>query len=506
MSGLIDGPRGLQNVPPRIRSTVPPAEGRLTRRPAGWLTGHLRLTSALVVAALAAGCATRPPALATDTLPATPSAWAQPVPAGTAELASWWRVFGDPALSGLIADAMAANTDIAVATANLRQARAAREQATGALWPSLSAGVNAKRGRSANDVETNTVTGSLDAAWELDLFGATRAGVSAQGALERASAATLSATRVSVAAEVALAYVDLRAAQAREAVARANLASQEETLQITRWRVQAGLANAIDAEQATTAAEQTRAQIPTLAKAAAQSAHALAVLTGRTPEALLQPLAAVPATAASAIPQAGEQLAIAIPAQVLRQRPDVAAAEAKLRAAADKVGQADAARLPSLNLSATLAWTGVTLGTAGSAAAAQTLIASLSQPIFQGGALQAAVAGREAELSAAQANYRAQVLQALKDVEDALAGLSAARERLATLQRAGESARNASLLATQRNAAGLIDFVTVLDTQRTLLNVQDSIASARAELASAQVRLYKALGGGWTETLAETRP
>lgn len=469
------------------------------------LAGRLGLTSALVAAALAAGCATRPQVQPPASLPATPTAWAQPVPAGSAALASWWRVFNDPVLPGLIDDAMAANTDIAVATANLRQARAAREQAAGALWPSLSAGLGGRSARSAANSETNTVTGSLDAAWELDLFGATRAGVSAQGALERASAATLAATRVSVAAEVALAYVDLRAAQAREAVARANLASQEETLQITRWRVQAGLANAIDAEQATTGVEQTRAQVPNLAKAAAQSTHALAVLTGRTPGALRQTLAAPADAAASAIPQAGEQLAVAIPAQVLRQRPDIAASEARLLAAADKVAQADAARLPSLNLSATLAWTGATLGTAGSAAAAQTLLASLSQPLFRGGALQAAVAGREAELDAAQANYRAQVLQALKDVEDALAGLSAARERLATLQRAGESARNASLLATQRHAAGLIDFATVLDTQRSLLNVQDNITSARAELASAQVRLYKALGGGWTEPPAETR-
>ncbi len=472
------------------------------------LAGRLGLTSALVAATLATGCATRPaPPLAGD-LPPLPAAWAQPVPAGNtggADLAAWWRVFGDPVLSGLVADAMAANTDIAMATANLRQARAAREQAAGALWPSLGAGVSARGGRSASDVETNTVTGSLDAAWELDLFGATRAGVSAQGALAQASAATLAATRVSVAAEVALAYVDLRAAQAREAVARANLASQEETLQITRWRVQAGLANAIEAEQGATGVEQTRAQVPALAKAAAQSAHALAVLTGRTPDALRQAMAPSATRPEEAVPQAGEQLAVAIPAQVLRQRPDVAAAEAKLRAAAGRVAQADAARLPSLNLSATLAWTGATLGTAGGAAAAQTLIASISQPIFNGGALQAALAGREAELSAAQAAYRAQVLQALKDVEDALVGLAAARERLATLQRAGESAASASLLATQRHAAGLIDFATVLDTQRTLLTVQDGIASARAELASAQVRLYKALGGGWNPTPAETR-
>lgn len=468
--------------------------------------------------ALATGCAAPPSPPQRDARPPAPAAWTQPVPAGSAQLAGWWRVFGDPVLTGLVADAMAANTDIAVASSNLRQARAARDQAAGALWPSLGAGLSGRNARSAGNTDTNTVTGSLDAAWELDLFGATRSGVSAQGALAQASAATLDATRVSVAAEVALAYVDLRAAQAREAVARANLASQAESLQITRWRVQAGLANAIDAEQATTVAEQTRAQIPNLSRAAAQSAHALAVLTGRTPDALLQPLAVAgvgtttatavsdPVDTAAGIPHADEALAVAIPAQVLRQRPDVAASEARLRAAADKVAQADAARLPSLNLSATLAWTGATLGTAGGAAAAQTLIASLSQPIFQGGALRAAVAGREAEFAQAQARYRAQVLQALREVEDALAGLAAARERLATLQRAGESARNASLLATQRQAAGLIDFTTVLDTQRTLLNVQDSLTLARAELASAQVRLYKALGGGWRETPAETRP
>lgn len=469
-------------------------------RPPGPIALTFRAWLAATLACLmAAGCATAPAPQQAASVPATPSAWAQPVPQGQAALAQWWRVFGDATLSALVQDALAANTDVEVASANLRQARAVREQTGAALLPAVSVGANVQRAESGLPSASSSAAVSVDASWEVDLFGARRSAQGSAQALERASAATLAATRVSVAGEVALGYIDLRGFQVREQVARASLASQSETLQITRWRVQAGLASAVEGEQAATAVAQTEAQIPALHSAAAQSAHALAVLTGRPPGALLAALASEPV-----LPVAEGGLAVAIPARTLRQRPDVLAAEERLRSAAELVAQADARRKPSLTLQASLAWTGLTLGTVGSAAAVQTLLASVAQPLFDGGALNAALAQRQAELYAAQANYRAQVLLALREVEDALATLSAARGRLASLERAGESAQSAQLLATQRHAAGLIDFQTVLETQRTLLAVQDGIASAQVDLASAHVRLYKALGGGWRPDLVES--
>jgi outer membrane protein, multidrug efflux system len=216
------------------------------------------------------------------------------------------------------------------------------------------------------------------------------------------------------------------------------------------------------------------------------------VLTGRTPDTLAPRLAA-----AAPLPQPMSALAVAIPATVLRRRPDVLAAEAQLRAAAERVAQADAQRRPALAVAASLAWSGTTLGAVGSAAAARTLLASVVQPVFDGGLRDAQLAARQAQFAAAQASYRASVLKALQEVEDTLAALAAVREREAALERALDAARNAALLATQRHASGLIDFQIVLETQRTLLNVQDSVAVAQAELAADHVRLYKALGGGW---------
>jgi outer membrane protein, multidrug efflux system len=443
-------------------------------------------------AALLAGCSA-PGHLPAATPLAVPAQWAEPVPAGARSLAQWWGVFGDATLVELVEAALRSNTDIASAAANLRAARAARAEAAAGLWPTLTASLGAQRnGGGQRVVSGNLFDAELDAAWEADMFGATRHGVAAQEALERTSEATLAAVQVSVAAEVALAYLDLRSAQERVAVARENLASQEETLQISRWRQQAGLATSVEVEQAVTAVEQTRAQVPTLRAAAASASHALAVLAGEAPAALARRL-----SVAAAVPQPAADLAVAIPAAALRHRPDLLAAEQQLRAAAEQVAQADAQRLPAVSIAASLAWSGTSLGGLGSIAAARSLLASVQQPLLDGGLRRARLAGRQAQFDAAQAAYRASVLKALQEVEDALAALGAARERTGTLQRALEAARNAALLATQRHASGLIDFQVVLETQRTLLSVQDSLVAAQGELAADHVRLYKALGGGW---------
>jgi multidrug efflux system outer membrane protein len=458
----------------------------------------------LVLAAglLLGGCATTVPPIPAQAGVAVPMSWAQPVPAGSETLAAWWRVFDDPLLVELVEASQRANPSIAIARANVRQARANRAEAAASLWPSLSGSLGARHAGGGSAGTRTTVEFGVDAGWDADLSGANRHAVGAQDALVSAGTASLGAAQVAVAAEVALAYLDVRSAQVRAAVARENLASQQETLQISRWREQAGLANAIEVQQALGAAEQTRAALPLQEAAAAQAAHALAVLTGSTPAELLARVGAAPLL----LPQARQAVAVAVPASALRQRPDVQAAEQRLRAAAEQVGAADAARRPGLQLAAALAWSGATLGAAASGGAARSLLASLAQPLFDAGRLNARLEGRQAEFDAAGESYRASVLAALQEAEDALAGLAAGRKRLAALQVALEAARLAALLATQRHASGLIDFQTVLETQRTLLTVQEGVVVAQAQLAAGHVRLYKALGGGWQPQAPEVLP
>lgn len=299
--------------------------------------------------------------------------------------------------------------------------------------------------------------------------------------------------QVSLAAEVAVNYIELRGLQQRLQIALSNLASQQETLQIAQWRLQAGLTTSLVAEQARAAAEQTAAQIPALQSSLAQSRHSLAVLTGQPPAALNARL-----DATAMVPLPPDDLAWDIPAQTLRQRPDVRAAEHRVAAAAARVAQADAARYPDFSLSGTLGLRALTVGalTAGNAVTSS-LAAGVTAALFDGGAARAQVRSQEAALEQVRVAYEATVLAALKDVEDALVALQGNRERLQRLQAAADAAANAALMAQQRYASGLIDFATVLETQRTQLSAQDSVATTVASVAADHVRLYKALGGGW---------
>lgn len=440
-----------------------------------------------------AGCAAVPPPVAAPAV-ALPADWSAdagrqaPTP-----LAAWWRRFDDPLLADLVADALAANTDLRAARAVLRQARALRDATAAALYPALTGSASVQR-RAVGDAPPADAFGAgLDASWEIDVFGRIRSGVAAADADVRASAATLAETRVSLAAEVALAYLQLRGAQSRLAIARANLASQEDTLQIARWRAQAGLGTSLEVEQQRAATEQTRASLPPLATTAAQSAHALAVLTGRAP-ADLDALVAD----ARPVPRPGDELALAFPAETLRQRPDVRAAEARVEAAASRVAQAEAARRPAFHLSGSLGLSALTLAGLGAApAAAASLLAGVTAPLFDGGALRAQARSQQAALDQAAIGYEAAVRAALQEVEDTLVALRNDRRRLAVQRDAAEAAGNAALLARQRYDSGLVDFQTVLDTQRTLLGVQDAVAVSEANASADHVRLYKALGGGW---------
>jgi multidrug efflux system outer membrane protein len=450
-------------------------------------------------AAALSGCANLSPT--TDpALPAinVPPAWSAG-PAVTAAavdpaaLARWWQRFGDAALTTLVSQALQANPSVKSAQAALLQARALADVQRAGLGPTLGVSASAQRSQSGQQGASHRYQAGFDASWEPDIFSGNRNAAQASLADAQASAAGLANVQVSLAAEVAVGFINLRGLQARLAIARSNLATQVETAQIARWRAQAGLASSLDVEQAVTAAEQTQAQIPALETSVLQALHGLAVLSGQAPGALHAALGEI-----APIPPAPADLALAFPADTLRQRPDVRAAERRINAAQARVAVADAARYPSLRLSGSLGLSALTLGSlTGGAAALNSLLASVSAPLFDAGANQAQLRAQQAALEQARLAYAAVVLGALQDMEDALVALRGDRERLVHLQAASQAAANAELLARQRYSSGLIDFATVLSTQRNLLAAQDSVASTQASLSADHVRLYKALGGGW---------
>ncbi len=446
---------------------------------------------------------------------AVPAAWAEgDAPAAgslepqAAALARWWLRFDDAQLADLVHSALQANPRVQGALAALRQAQALRDVAAAGLWPVVGGTASAQRGTAGGSSTGSNFKLGVDADWGIDVFGARRAGVDAAQATAAAGEASLGDVQVQIAAEVALNYILLRTAQLRVQIAADNLASQEETLQITRWRQQAGLVTALQTEQARAAVEQNRAQLPALQTSIVQTGHALAVLAGQPPAAWPARLATAAAPAGgSAVPQLREEPGLSVPAQALRQRADVRAAEHQVAAALARVGQAQAQRRPSFAIGGTLGLGAATVGALGnSSAVLGSLLASVTLPIFDGGALRAQVRVQQAALAQAGQAYRAAVLAALQQVEDALVALRGDRLRLASLQLAADAASTAALLARQRYGSGLIDFQTVLDTQRTQFAALDGVASATADVSSGQVRLFRALGGGWPSDLALQTP
>jgi NodT family efflux transporter outer membrane factor (OMF) lipoprotein len=457
-------------------------------------------------ALLMAGCASGPADGKRPAQADLPGAWsAAPSSESATSLAAWWQRFNDPLLTQLVTDALRANTSVLGAEAALRQARALRDVSAAGLQPTLGSSASVQRNRSGGNTSSastsNVFQAGLDAGWELDIFGGQRSAVAASDATARASAASLGDVQVSVAAETALSYITLRGAQVQRATATDNLASQRQTLQITEWRVQAGLLSTLEAEQARAAAAQTKALLPTLQTTVQQAAFALAVLTGRPPAALValvDPPADAPGYAPAPVPQPAGALALSLPADTLRQRADVRAAEQQVLAAQSRVAQADAARWPSFRLGGSLGLSALSFSALSTGAAVTgSLLASVSLPLWDGGAARAQVRAQQAALDQTRSTYRGTVLLALQDVENALVALRNDRLRAVSLQDAARAATNAATLARQRYSSGLVDFQTVLETQRSQLSAQDSLASISANVSADNVRLYKALGGGW---------
>lgn len=471
---------------------------------------------------LLAGCTVgpdyRPPSLSELKVPAAFNA-AAPAPAEV-DLARWWTGFRDPVLTQLVERSLAANLDIEEAGARLRQARASLRGTRGQALPTIGASGSATRSIGRDDRsfvdpgsgttissggDTTVFRAGIDAAWEADLFGGIRRDIEAARADTQASEDNLHFTQLSVASEVGLNYLDARLAQTRLRIARENLAAQDETLRIVGWRVQAGLVSSLDLEQARQLRAQTAASIPALENGYAQAVNRIAVLLGEAPG-TITPLMAQ----AAPIPLA--PAAVAIPAEVLQRRPDVAAAERSLAAETARIGVATAELYPALRLSGSFSGSATSLADLPSAAIGN-LVSSITAPIFQGGRIRAAIEGQRASADAALAAYRRSVLTALEDVENALTALAAAERREREVNIAAAASRNAVVLARSQYRAGLIDFQALLESERSLLSTEDNSASARADRAAATVQLYKALGGGWqaapippTATASATRP
>lgn len=451
----------------------------------------------LVGACWLAGCAQLPSRPeAAELVRSVPAAWQgldeSGLPIGAAQdPARWWEGWDDPALTAWVQAALQANTDLRAALAALAQARAARDAAQAATLPTVEASMRARR--QANESTAGHVwSAGLDASWELDVWGRRAAALSAGEADLRASAATLAWTRVALAAEVALAYFDWWSARERLLAAEQSLAAQNDSVQLTAWRVQAGLATQQDLDSARAALEQTRASVAALRAAQRQAQHALALLAARPPgETLAEPRRAPPQ------PPIGWTLPA--PAQVLTQRPDVAAAQARLQAAAARLQQAEAAQRPTLTLSGSLSWQAPRVSDLfDPAALTRQLVASWVASWFDGGQRAAQRRQQEAVLEQARAALEGALLAALRDVENALVAVAAERARVQHLQAAEAAAESALRQATQRHRAGLSDLRTLLDAQRTWLAVRSERIGAQAQLAAAHVRLAKALGGGWS--------
>ncbi|MCP1470958.1 NodT family efflux transporter outer membrane factor (OMF) lipoprotein [Sphingobium sp. OAS761] len=467
-----------------------------------WISG-----TALLLSACAAGPDYRHPQPASLGVPLAYSA-GDGAPVSDADLARWWTRLNDPVLSGLIDAAIANNLDIVQAQARLRQARESLRQANASLLPQVSgsgsAGKNYRSQGGGTRVDDNgnvistgasnwssTYSLGANASWQIDLFGElSRSREAARAALE-GSGYDLATVRMTMIAELVTNYVQARQAQAQLRIARESQAIQQDNYQIAGWRLQAGLVSSLDEQQAKAQLAQTNAAIPQLEAGLKSSLNRIAVLTGQAPGEATRALE-VPAP----IPVAPTRIATGIPADTLRQRPDVRSAERALAAATARIGVAQAQLYPSLGISGNIGTTAnafsdlFSLITGG-------VFANVAQTIFDGGRLASQVRAQKAATDAAFAAYKQSVLGALEDVENAMASLSSARSRKVEFATALEASNNAAILARSQYQAGLIDFLTLSSSETTLLNARNSLAAAQADEVLAIAQLYNALGGGW---------
>lgn len=433
-----------------------------------------------------------------------PATWSDTAATDEAPPVRWWQTFGDPTLDSLVERAAAHNVDRKVALARVTEARALADVARGGARPSVDASASYARERlSGNTPQGSFLSGEhdafragIDAAWEIDLFGRNARAIEAAEANVDAARGRSRAVLVSLLAEVARTYVELRGAQRDIQLVNDSLTLSRDTLELNRARFDAGLASELDVARAQSFVSSTEAQLPALDARVRQSIHRLGILLGEQPSALVDELAQ-PAD----IPAPAAELTAGVPSQLARRRPDIDVAERELASATALQGQAVAELFPRLTLTGSFGQQSEKLGDLLDAQSRSWSIGpNLAAPIFHGGALRASVRAQEARVEQARLQYRQTVLIALQEVEDALAAWTHEVERLRALELAEKSDARAVELSSELYERGLADYFDVLDAQRTQLATRSDVARARVTLASAAIALYKALGGGWEDT------
>lgn len=412
-------------------------------------------------------------------------------------LASWWSTLNDPTLTSLIEGAIAGNLDLRQARARIREARARRGAAGAERFPSLDASGSIRRSRGSEQTSTGQTQelydAAFDASWELDVFGGVRRSVEAKDADLQASEEDLRDILVSLLAEVAVNYVDVRSFQSRIAIAEANLQTQRETYEIVTARFQAGLTTELDLEQARYNMEQTRSQIPTLRIALEQAKNRLAILQGQSPG-IVNPVLSDP----KPIPVTSIDVAVGVPADILRQRPDIRRAERNIAAETARVGVITAELYPKFTLTGSIGLEALSLqNLLRTGSRTWGIGPSLTWNIFDAGRIQQNIEAQDAVQEQARVRYEATILTALEDVENALFAYANEQLRRQSLLEAAEAAKRAVEIAGVQYISGRVNFQVVLDAQRSLLTLQDQLAQSEAAMTINLVGLYKAIGGGW---------
>ena len=417
----------------------------------------------------------------------------------------WWRTFNDPTLERVVDVAYRQNLDLQVAGLHIVEARAQLGIATGRIFPQQQAVLGSAQavGLSADtpNLPTNVVRHygdfqiGFDAVWELDFWGKYRRGIESQGAALEASAADYDAALVSLTAEAARTYVTIRTFEQLLLLAQQNTKLQEEGLAIANARFANGATTELDVAQATSLLETTRATIPQLQLSLQQARNALSTLLGESAggvEALLQ--------TAGDIPKAPERVAVGVPAELLRRRPDVRSAELLAWAQCARIGVAKADLYPSFSLAGSIGYRAATSGLIASNPLNDIYYAlgpTVNWPFLNYGRLTNAVRVEDARFQALIVSYRSTVLKAAQEVEDSLTGYVDGQAVVAAQQRSVVAADRAVQIALVQYREGAADYERVLDAERTLLQQQNSLAEGVSAVTTSAISLYKALGGGW---------
>ncbi len=401
-------------------------------------------------------------------------------------------------MTSLVEQALTRSPDVRQATALVRLARARLREQEGTNWPFGGASATFERNRTqvggVAAADVNLFDAGVDASWEVDIFGARRASIAGARADFVRERSLRRLTLVTVAAEVVLAYTDVRGTQARMAVARDNVANQESASQLTQQLLTAGRGTQLDVDRAVAQLELTRASIPPLIAAESAAIYRLGVLVGSEPQALAADLR-VPDT----LPPPPGELAIGEPASLLRRRPDVAAAESAVLAAAARAGVAAAELFPRLVLTGGAGLQSYGVGDTSNRGLRFGLGIGVTLPFLEWNRIRQRILAADATAEIALADYERTALFALEEAERAITAYVQERERFGHLDLAARSARGAANLARQRFQLGVDNFLTVLDAERVRLDAEDRLALSRVEVTRQAASVFKALGGGWSE-------